>query len=231
MQHNTVFVSGGTGGIGGAAVHDYVRRGWRVIAPVRDLQKPEAQALTTLPLVDVFRCNVEDSREVSQLIQSLKNDRIILNELFLAAGTFLWDDGFPGPLKTAEEVETLLLRANLETKTNVIAALDRFYPDEVSDLTIHLMSSHAANFPPDHPFRNGPYREEKYVFSMAKVSGLGHQLRISGRYKEVITYEPGLINTLMAQKAFTVERVGLIDWDVIPTPEQYIRQDVFKNVA
>lgn len=224
MDKNTSLIIGGSGGIGGAFLQHRLEQGWDIVAPLRNFSKPESQAIIALPKVTAVVCNVQDAAAVDALVGQMKREGTMFSEVVLAAGTFLWDDGYPGPQVTAEEVENILIQANIDTKESVLAALKKHYSkEELLHLEVHIISSHAANFPPDHPFRNGPYKEEKYVSVMGRVSGIGHQLRHEGAFKKVHIYEPGLVDTDMARTAFIPERAGSIDWGTVPTPAEYVK--------
>ncbi len=221
----TVFITGATGGIGGAAARYYTSHGWDVIAPVRSLAKPEAQELLKISGIHVVPCDVEDAQQAYQLIQSLKNDGRQIDRLFLSAGVFLWDDGFPGPARTETQVKTLLDNANYRTKVNVIDACAKFY--STANITLEMVGSHAADFVEGHPLRNG---EAGYADTMLKVRSYAHQLTDTGAWGSVILYEPGLIDTPMAREAFTPEKAPDIDWSKAKTPASYIAE-IYANTT
>lgn len=224
----TIVVIGGTGEIGKAVALRFAANGWRVIVPARDLGKPSAQELMANPSITVILADVSKLNGAQHLFQLLKNDDITIRVVFQAAGTFLWDDGFPGPTKNAEEVARLLFSANVETKEHVIEALREYYADTLGSIRMDLVSSHAAQFGPEHPFRNGSFGEEGYVAAMARVSAYGAQLKAEGIFSETIVHEPGLVASDMARTAFPPERAGDIDWAAVDTPEEYAEK-LFPN--
>lgn len=228
MNKKTILITGASGGIGGAVAWKFLRKGWNVIALVRDLKKNETQELMKHPGATVVKCDLESYESIDMHIGMLVRDGVTFDRVFLGAGTFLWDDGFPGGEKTREEVAVLLYLANVMTKLTVLAAL-RTHCD-TSKIDIHIVSSHAARFDKDHAFRNGKYKEEEYVEKMLAVSTLAESLQAERVFASVTLLEPGLINTDMAKNAFTPDRVGPIDWSTVDTPEVYIEK-VFTNVV
>lgn len=223
----TILITGATGGIGGAAVEYFIHHGWHVIAPVRSLKKPEAQALMARTGVSVFYCDVESPEATSMFINSLRNDGVRIDRVFLAAGMFLWDDGFPGPILPYEEVRRIVHAANLTTKENVISALRESYGNACKNIDLDIVSSHAATFVEGHPFRTG---ETIYADTMGAVSEYGIDLRTTGGFKSVAVYEPGLIDTPMARAAFTPDRAPDVDWSKAKKPDEYI-QEIFATTA
>ncbi len=227
LMKKTILITGATGGIGGAAVRFFLQHGWHVIAPVRSLSKLEAQELMKLPGVQVILCDVEQAEAVDRMITSLKNDEVHIDRVFLAAGIFLWDDGFPGTELGFEEVERIVHAANLMTKENVINGLRNLYGSDLAGIDIDIIGSHAADFRVGHPFRPG---ETIYADKMLDVRLWGIGLRDQGYYHTVTIHEPGLIDTLMARAAFTLDRVPDIDWSTTKTPEAYI-EEIFTNTV
>ena len=217
-------IIGASGGIGGAAASYFSEQGFQVIAPVRDLAKQESQTLLKNGAITVYQADPANKEAIDRLIAELHREEVPLSVVVHAAGTFLWDDGFPGPQKTYAEVEEMLRWANLSTKENVIASLLEVYGTDCSRMTHYMVSSHAATFAPDHPFRNGPFKEEAYVKIMGLVSQLGLDLKTKGFFKDVVVFEPGLIRTEMAKKAFPKERAGDINWDTVETPDEYVKK-------
>jgi NAD(P)-dependent dehydrogenase (short-subunit alcohol dehydrogenase family) len=217
MNKKTIFVSGATGGIGGAAAQYFVSQGHTVIAPVRSLAKAEAQALLKINGIHVLVCDVENRQQTRELMQQLKNDNYAIDQVFLAAGVFLWDDGFPGSLLPFDEVQNLVWRANYVTKENMVDALAEFY--DTSRIMLEIVGSHAADFIEGHPFRKG---ETIYADTMLAVRTYAHELTTSNRWGSVVLHEPGLIDTSMARAAFTLERAPDIDWSKAIKPDDYI---------
>lgn len=226
MNKKTTIITGASGDIGGACARFFAQRQYRTILPVRNMGKPESQALMLLPDSLVIPADVEQIGDAMRLFQIIKNDNIVPERLFLTTGLFLWDDGFPLRNKeepmTAQEAADFLEVANVKTKENTIAALRSLYQGDLKNMVIEVVGSHAAGFGPDHEFRNGPYRQEGYVHAMQKVCAFAESLRASGDFKEVVLHEPPLIDTSMARAAFTPERAPDIDWSKAIKPDDYI---------
>lgn len=233
MNKKTILITGASGDLGGAAAHYFLERGWHVIAPVRSLGKPEVQELMKLPDIDVILCDIEKANLVDQFIKSLKNDGVHIDHVFLAAGQFLWDDGYPDKELFArkvspEEVRDILMRANVTTKETVIKALQYQYAGELHETALTMVASHAGKWPPEHPLRNGPFGQEGYVAPMAKVIGLGEELRSEPnpdkRFKSVTVLETPLIDGVMSRKAFTPERAPDVDWSKAKKSKDYMEE-------
>lgn len=218
----TILIIGGSGGIGGAVARLFQRNNWKVVLLLRSVTKLEVRELISLENVYPYECDPQNKEDVEDTFLIFKEQNIHFDILFHSAGTFLWDDGFPSKTPmTIEEVRKALTEANFITKQNVVKALRDFYGQELKNIKQYIVSSHAAKFAPDSPYRNGLFKEESYVEVMSKVSELGENLIKEGIWGEIRVLEPGLINTVMAKEAFTEERIGKVDWSTIQTPEEY----------
>lgn len=233
-MRKTIIVFGATGGIGGAVARFFSKKGWLLLLPVRNITKPEAQKLSLLPNARIVVCNAEDKDSVLRCMQQLKDQGLYPDIVFQATGTFLWDDGFPGPIITGtpaqqqEQTAAVLRKANLDTKINVVEALEKVF--DISRIGLYLVGSHAGRFAPDHAFRNGPFKQEAYCEVMGEVLDLGEKLSNQmNPYRYVYTLQTGLVDTPLTRKAFPPERAGDIDWDSVQKPDEYI-ETVFAGV-
>lgn len=217
-----IIITGGSGGIGGAVAHRFLEHGWHIHLLLRSLESDEIQQLMKRPNVSVYKSDPENKEITLSTIQSIKNSGIVPDFVFHSAGTFMWDDGYPGPKRSSFEVKEILFKANVKTKESVVSAIESVYENSLSAIEQAFIGSHAANFAPDGPERAGKYKEEGYVDVTFIVQKMAHNIESSGKYRSIFLFEPGLVNTKMAQEAFPEERIGFkIDWSTVPTPTQY----------
>ncbi len=223
MKH--IVITGGSGGIGGAVAKRFIDKGWHVHLLLRSLKSPEVQEMMKHENVTVYESDPENKELTLSTIQSIKNSGIHIDFVFHCAGTFLWDDGYPGIKRSSFEVREILFRANVKTKQSVVDAIESVYEDSLDSIEQAFIGSHAANFAPNGPERTGKYKEEEYVEMMSIVQKMAHNYMASEKYKNIFLFEPGLVNTLMAQAAFPEERIGFkIDWSTAPTPSEYAEE-------
>ncbi len=220
-----IIITGGSGGIGGAVARWFLDHGWYVHLLLRSFKSPDVQEMMKHENCTVYLSDPENYEQTLATIQNIKNGGNTINYVFHAAGTFLWDDGYPGKEKRPTlEVREILFRANVKTKESVLRAIELIYSSSLLNIEQGFVGSHAANFLPDSPERTGKYKEEEYVEVMSIVQKTAKNTFASGRYKNVSLFEPGLVNTAMAQEAFTDERIGSkVDWSTVPTPAEYAK--------
>jgi len=196
-MRKTALITGATGGIGSGFAKELSKRGYVLYLPVRSMQKidPETgndlvQELITLPNANVSLCNVEDNDQTDIYIHSLANDRLRINVIVLAAGLFLKDEKFSGASieEKQENAVKALLTANFDTKKNVLQAIKKYFNDQLKDITLIVLSSHAAkdNF-------EWAAEQKGYVTAMKKVSSFAKE--VESDYKKVILLEEGRVDT------------------------------------
>jgi len=226
MKMKHIIITGGSGGIGGAVAGRFLTKEWHVHLLLRSFKSPAVQEMMLHSNCSVYLSDPENNEQTLSTIQSIKNDGIVPDLVFHAAGTFLWDDGFPGEEKRPPvEVREILFRSNVKTKESIMKAIESVYTESLSAIEQAFIGSHAANFAVGGPERTGTYKEEAYVEMMSIVQTMAHNTLASGMYKHVFLFEPGLVNTDMAQRSFPEERIGfLIDWSTAPTPLQYAEE-------
>jgi hypothetical protein len=160
------------------------------------------------PNISVYKSDPEDEVVVTQTTQSIKNDGIIPDFVFHAAGTFLWDSGAPKQLRPFQEVREILFRANVKTKEPLVKAIESVYKDSLSQIEQGFVGSHAWRFAPDGPERTGgPQTQEAYVEWMQAIQRITARLAATGQYKGIFLYEPGFTGTALMD-AFTEELLG-----------------------
>lgn len=227
MEKKIALVTGGNGGIGEAVIRELSKTGeWKIIAPVR---KYEETKILFAGLVDVEVLQVSDLGDqdvVNAMFRNFRDKNIMFNSIILTAGAFGWDnDKRKGAeMKSAEQVKADLYHANVKTKLTIWKALGEIYGDHLANTMMGVVSSQAAQFKEDDPLRlnlTTGFKEEGYVLSMKEVSDETTSMIESGLYKNIFLYEAPLIDTLMAQREFTLETVGVeIDWNTVMKPKE-----------
>jgi NAD(P)-dependent dehydrogenase (short-subunit alcohol dehydrogenase family) len=210
------FITGGNGGIGSSAVSFLKQHDYHCVLPLRSSEK--AQPFVGDDSVTTFVSALNEAKSLIIELQKFKEQGIVFDVIFLAAGRFAWDKDFESEAVAVE----ILHAANFVTKDVVIAAFKSVYGTSLVQATLVIISSHAAHFGPEHPFRIG---EEGYVKSMMEVSAMAQDLQAQDIFRKVILEEPGRVGTDSAKASFTEETIGENpDWQREKTPEDYVRE-------
>jgi NAD(P)-dependent dehydrogenase (short-subunit alcohol dehydrogenase family) len=227
-------VIGATGGIGEGFVRHLAEENRNPVScPVRRLEDAQ-KMFEGLPVIPMYCQDLSQQEHVDAYIKSLAGQGYIPNRIFLAAGSFKWDndsrvENYPSPAEIAD----MLYRANCLTKKTVIDALKKYYPDTTRLMTVVIVGSQAANFAETDERRINRatgFKEEGYIASMQKVAELYHQLEREGDFGRVILEEPGIIDTPMARTEFVPETIGTqINWFNEVSPENYTRLVLVKH--
>lgn len=226
-------VVGATGGIGEEFTKILAREAVRpVICLVRRLEDAR-KLFADFPTVEPVYCaDLTDQEVVDACISDLASKGYVPVRVFLAAGSFKWDnDSRKQNYPSVAEIADMLDKANFMTKDTVQKALKKVFPTDIKGMTVLFLGSQAANFAEDDERRvnrTTGFKEEGYVISMQKVARLAHTLQEQvGKedgFGRVILEEPGLIDTPMAREEFTPETIGnQIDWSTVVSPENYAK--------
>jgi NADP-dependent 3-hydroxy acid dehydrogenase YdfG len=215
-------ITGATGGIGSAFADLFLEHEYRLILPVRSMQKLGRFGENKNVIAKAVY--LESVSSCVSFLKEVYDAGLVPDVVVLSAGRFAWDHEFANEESAIEE----LYRANVVTKECVLEALKEVFGSSLSLSTVVIISSHAAHFAVDHPFRKG---EEGYVRSMQVVSALAHKLQSEGVFQRVVLEEPGRIGTESAKNSFTAQTIGEDpDWGKEISPEVYV-QNVFVNAA
>lgn len=209
----TALITGATGGIGGAFAKALEEQDYELILPVRNIAKLNKFSGN-------FFAKQIDLESLNSFISFLKEVKGVSGQIdlvVLCAGRFAWDNEFENEDIAITELE----KANFQTKSIAVQALKQVFGDTLNQTTLIVISSHAAHFDENHPFRVG---EEGYVRSMIKVSEFAKDLEKQGIFKQVILEEPGRVGTESAKSSFTLETIGENpDWQQEISPESYVQ--------
>ncbi|HVY35865.1 MAG TPA: SDR family NAD(P)-dependent oxidoreductase [Candidatus Paceibacterota bacterium] len=225
-QIKTAFITGANGGIGGAFARELSRRGWRLLLPVRDPLKPDAQELATVPRASVVKCDVGDQQQTDRYVQSFKDEGTDIDLFILAAGTWKWDSDFTGATIEEEEKAAIdfLMKANVQTKEVPFTSFENYLTDDLKNMTGISVGSHAAHFGPGHEFR---VDQIGYITAMDAAAKLTKKKQREGIYKHLLLSEPGRIDTPMAREQFA--RKGIeVDWSKELKPWEFAIQELRK---
>ena len=216
----TILITGSTGGIGGELARQLLTDGYELYLPVRTIEK--AQELIAFPNAHVEKCSLESYEEVQAYMDSMIANGIFFEYVLPLAGDLRKDSNpmFIGNTPQ-EKVDASIehhMRANVLTFDTVMAGLERSFGEKLKDTTLLVMSSWAAHFAKDNPYR---INEEGYVVSKNTLSTKGVELKNEKKFKEVLIEEPALIDTPMTRREFP----ELIADPNVPkqSPEQYVK--------
>jgi len=219
METKKAFITGITGGIGSFIAKALLDRNFEIYAIVRDLKK--AEEIFKIdgkndPRVLLYEgINMVDRKEVKEFLTAMAVTDVCPYLVVLGAGKFEWDSS--DKYSSIEEAIHDLDLANYVTAEVFISGLKDVYGKKhLKNTKLVVISSQAANFGTDHPFRKG---EEAYVLSKAKASALGRETQKEGFFEEVLIEEPGTIDTPAARKSFSSAQT---DWSKAISPEDYV---------
>ncbi len=220
IMKKIALITGVTGGIGGAFAKVLEKKSYDLFLPVRNIAK-----ITGLHgKFFAKEINMENEESFITFLKEIKNVRDHIDLIVLSAGRFAWDKDFESEEKAIAE----LSKDNFLTKKVALNAFKQVFEKSLKETVLIIISSHAAHFDENHPFRKG---EEGYVRSMMKVSELAKDLQEQNIFKQVILEEPGRIGTESAKKSFTSETIGEDpDWQKELSPEDYV-ENVLSKIA
>ncbi len=211
-MEKTGIITGASGGIGGAFAKYFLEKNYKIYAPVRDTLRV-SKNIAGHQLLRSFKADITSKKA---MCEALKKTKSIPTVVVLSAGTFAWDTEFPNQAKAIKQLTAI----NTTSKKTFVTALVKTYGKKLDETTLIMMGSHARTFLKSDPRRKN---EEGYVQSMLGLYYFGKELRKKKIFKEVIVFEPGLIDTPLARKKFTKETIGETpNWKEVPTPRQYV---------
>ncbi len=181
MSAKTVLITGATSGIGLALFHEYVNRGYKVIACGRNL---EVLNLLKSKATQVFQFDVNNADDVINTLSSISNiDIVILN-----AGTCHYIDD---AINFSAEIFADVVTTNLISIGNLLQALLPKVP-EGGQLVFVSSSATILPFP----------KSEAYGASKAGLDYLAKSLRIDLALHniDVSLIHPGFIKTPLTDK-------------------------------
>ncbi len=220
IMKKTALITGATGGIGGAFAKALEEQGYELILPVRNIAKLSQLSGNFF----AKQIDLESLDSFISFFNEIKSVRRHIDLVVLSAGRFAWDNEFETQEIAIEELD----KANFQTKKVAVASLREVFGDTLNQTTIIIISSHAAHFDENHPFRAG---EEGYVRSMIKVSEFAKRLDKENLFKKVILEEPGRVGTESAKSSFNAQTIGEdLNWEQEMSPETYV-QNVLSNIA
>lgn len=222
-RQKTMLVTGATGEIGQAIVAKAIGCGYFVIAFGRDQKKltdiKEKHGNDVHIVSQDLRLDFRE--EIEEKLRALKTVYPKIDVIVNSAGLLKWDDEYPGE-NLAEKTRNAwkdLMELNFESKVQFVFSFKKIYG--VSHPTkIVNVSSWAATFPPNEAKE---WKEVAYAHSMQSLSNWTREsAKRDGEPFIFLLLEPGIINTEMARRALTPERVGrIIVWKEEKQPEEF----------
>lgn len=188
----TAFITGGTAGIGEAAVRAFVAAGWRVVATGRRAERLGALTDSLGEAVHTLNVDVRDRPAMEAAVAALPADfaaiDLLVNNAGLAQGTA------PAPEAKLDDWDTMIA-----TNVSALVALTKLLlPGLVARRgAIINLSSVAATYP--YPGGNVYAATKAFV----RQFSLGLRADLHGSGVRVTSIEPGMVET-----EFTVVRTG-----------------------
>lgn len=139
MSMKTVFITGGSRGIGAAAVRKFYKEGWQVAFCYNRSEKQAQQLQTELPGVKAFHCDIADSAAAEKLCADVKAELRHIDALVLNAASALpqklitdvtldeWDSLFAVDLRSMFVITKLLLPDMISRKSGSIVTLSSMW--------------------------------------------------------------------------------------------------------
>ena len=188
----TAFITGGTAGIGEAAVRAFVGAGWRVVTTGRRTDRLAALAESLGGAVHTLAFDIRDAAALDAALASLPADfadiDLLINNAGLALGTA------PAQEASLDDWQTMI-----DTNVSALVAVTRkLLPGLVARKgAIINLSSVAATY----PYSGGNVYAATKAF--VRQFSLGLRADLHGKGVRVTSIEPGMVET-----EFTVVRTG-----------------------
>jgi serine 3-dehydrogenase len=192
MVMRTAFITGGTAGIGEAAVRAFVGAGWRVVTTGRRADRLAALAESLGEAVHTLAFDIRDAAALDAALASLPADfadiDLLINNAGLALGTA------PAQEASLDDWQTMI-----DTNVSALVAVTRkLLPGLVARKgAIINLSSVAATY----PYSGGNVYAATKAF--VRQFSLGLRADLHGKGVRVTSIEPGMVET-----EFTVVRTG-----------------------
>ena len=188
----TAFITGGTSGIGEAAVRAFVASGWRVVTTGRRAERLSALRDSLGDSVHTLNVDVRDRAAMEAAIAGLPEDfariDLLINNAGLALGTA------PAQRSNLDDWQTMI-----DTNVSALVAVTRMLLPRLIETkgAIINLSSVAANY----PYAGGNVYAGTKAF--VRQFSLGLRADLHGTGVRVTSIEPGMVET-----EFTVVRTG-----------------------
>jgi serine 3-dehydrogenase (NADP+) len=192
MVMRTAFITGGTAGIGEAAVRAFVGAGWRVVTTGRRADRLAALAESLGGAVHTLAFDIRDAAALDAALASLPADfaeiDLLINNAGLALGTA------PAQEASLDDWQTMI-----DTNVSALVSITRkLLPGLVARKgAIINLSSVAATY----PYSGGNVYAATKAF--VRQFSLGLRADLHGKGVRVTSIEPGMVET-----EFTVVRTG-----------------------
>lgn len=228
-------VTGATGDIGRAIVAEAVGQGYYVLAFGRDTAKlHEILESFSEENVSTFSVDLSDEDKLRDILSDVSMMFSQIDLVIGAAGTFKWDDTFPGETEEEKKENAIkfLKEVNCDSKIRFDKILHEAYGQKISPLEV-LVSSHITDPKKFSEKDIVEFKEVGYFTGMKGVDDF--VLERQNDPTETWTYlgvNPGLVDTDMARNSFTRERIGRdIEWENEAMSPDMFAKDLFADIA
>ena len=227
-------VTGATGDIGRAIVAEAIQEGYYVLAFGRDTVKlHEILESFGEQNVATFSVDLSDEDKLRDMLSDVSMMFPQIDLVIGAAGTFKWDDTFPGETEEEKKENAIkfLKEVNCDSKIRFDKILHKVYGNKISPLEA-LVSSHITDPKKFSEKDIIDFKEVGYFTSMKGVDDFVFERKNDPT--ETWTYmkvNPGLVDTDMARNSFTRERIGRdIDWENEAMSPEMFAKDLFADI-
>lgn len=226
-------ITGATGDIGKAVVAEAIALGYYVLAFGRDISKLSEIKEKFTESVSTFSVDLSDEQKIREILGDVSMMFPHIDLVVGAAGTFKWDDEFPGENldEQTNNAVAFLSEVNFESKVRFDKILHEIYGDKISPV-VKLVGSHIAD---PNKFSEKDIKDFKEVGYATSMKNVRRFVEIKqSDTSETWTYkiiEPGLIDTEMARRAFTRERIGRdVDWQMEAMSPEFFAKEFFLDI-
>ncbi len=193
MKRKNILLTGGTSGIGNEYAWQLIREGHTVYMIARNPEK--IRQFEGYPNAHAAIRDLANNKDIYEYLEEMKQRGIVFDYVLPFAGDLRKDHTF-------DSVQASIkyhMDTNVLTTQTVVSGLVKIYGDALQNTSLLIMSSWAAHFSADNPFR---VDEEGYVQSKAALSGFGRMVRKDATFKQVIIEEPQLVDSPLTQREF-----------------------------
>lgn len=227
-MRKTAIITGATGDIGGAILAEAVSLGYYVLAFGRDSGKISLIKEKFGDSVSTFSIDLANADELGFILKDISMMFPKIDLVVQAAGTFIWDADFPGdtPDEKRKNAIAFLSEANFDSKVRLDRILHEVYGDKIAPLEA-LIGSHIADPSKFSDEEIGARKGEwGYALPMRNLRKFGEIKNSDPDEKWTYkVFEPGLIDTGMARKAFNMETIGFDpDWNTVMKPDEFAKE-------
>ena len=203
----TAIVVGATGEIGGAIASLLVEKDFHVICFGRDKTKLSSLKKDLGENVSTFSVDLRDTENLEMMISDIKLQYKKIDLVVGAAGFFEWDNESPSLLSAISKIS----EANFDSKARFYDSFKEVFKPK--GVVFKFVGSHIADEKLFSDSDIEKFGEVAYAYAMKNLRKWVAQKKREDIDNTILISEPGLIDTAMARRKFTKERLGYEpDW-------------------